>query len=80
MSCEELARFPVFHLYDQPARSLGPRPVDGTLRKNRTHLFKNYFVQQRYEDDDQESPEEEQERVHGVPAGCREGDVSELDT
>ena len=65
---------------DRSGHSLGPRPVDSTLRKSRTHLFNNYFVQQRYEDDDQESPEEEQERLHGVPAGCREGDVSELDT
>jgi hypothetical protein len=80
MSCEELTRVPVFHLYDPSARSLGPRPVKSTLRKSRTHLVNNYFVQQRYEDDDQESPEEEQERLRGVPAGCREGDVSELDT
>ena len=80
MSCEELERFPVFQLYGQGARGLGPRPVDSIVYKSRKHFFDSDLAQQSYENDDQESPEEEQERLHGVPLGCREGDVSELDT
>jgi len=79
MSREELERFPVFQFYGQPALSLGPRPVDNALRKNRTHVFDSVFVQQHYENDEPESWGERQERLYGVPVGCREGDVSELE-
>ena len=58
---------------------LGARPVDDVLRKNRTHVFDNDFVQQHYKEDESESCEETQERVYGVPIGCHEGDVSELE-
>lgn len=79
MSREEFERFPVFQLYGQAVLSLGTRPVDNVLLKNRTHLFDNDFVLQHYEDDEPESSEETQERLYGVPIGCREGDVSELE-
>src|SRR5208283_943884 len=72
MRREELERFPVFQLYEQPALSLGARPVDNELRKNRTHVFDNDFVQQHYEDDEPESWGETQDRLYGVPIGCRE--------
>jgi len=80
MGREELERFPVFQLYRPPASRSDPHPVDAVYRQRRTHFFDDDLLQQRYEDDDQESPEEEQERLPGVPAGCREGDVSELET
>ncbi len=66
MSCEELERFPVFQLYGQGARGLGPRRVDSILRKSRKHFFDSDLAQQLYENDDQESPEEEQERLASV--------------
>lgn len=56
------------------------RPVDTVLRENRTRSLDNDFVQQNYTDDDGESPGEKQERLYGVPDGCRNGDVGELGT
>jgi len=80
MSREELERLSAG--VGQVFVGLGDRPVDNALRQNQElprRLRSDDFVEQFYSNDEQETLSEKQERLYGVPVGCRGGDVTELD-